>query len=274
MARDEEAERLLRRIGAMADEPFDLARAALALATFERPGVDLERYHRHLDELARDVGTVGATSLAARLDALNSTLIGAHGYAGDALNYDDMQNANLIRVIDRRKGLPVALGILYIHAARAQGWTMAGLAFPGHFLLRLGGGEGRLVIDPFHGGIVLAPQDLRDTLKAMSGNEAELQPEHYAEVSDRSILLRLQNNINLRLQRQNDFSAASAVVGRMLMIAPNTAPLWRESGMLNARAGQMRAAIDAIERYRDLETAPAARHEAAALLQRMRDQLN
>jgi regulator of sirC expression with transglutaminase-like and TPR domain len=151
---------------------------------------------------------------------------------------------------------------------------MSGLAFPGHFLLRFGGGGGRLVIDPFHGGAVLAPQDLRDRLKAMSGNDAELRPEHYAAVSDRAILLRLQNNINLRLQQQNDFAAASAVMARMLMIAPNTATLWREAGMVNARAGQMRAAIDAIERYRELETAPAARHEAAALLQRMRDQLN
>lgn len=276
MSRDGEAEANLRHIGATPDAPFDLARAALALATFERPRVGLDRYHRHLDELAGDVAAaaVAATTPEARLEALNATLIGAHGYTGDELNYDDMQNANLMRVIDRRKGLPVALGILYIHAARAQGWTMAGLAFPGHFLLRFGGGDGRLVIDPFHCGSILAPQDLRDRLKAMQGNDAELKPEHYAEVSDRSILLRLQNNINLRLQQQNDFEAAGAVVARMLMIAPDTAPLWREAGILNARAGKLRAAIEAIERYRDLETAPTARHEAAALLRRMRDQLN
>jgi len=274
MARDSEAERLLRHIGATQDEPFDLARAALALATFERPQVALDRYHAHLDELAHDVGAAGATTLEARLEALNSTLIGAHGYVGDALNYDDMQNANLMRVIDRRKGLPVALGILYIHAARAQGWTIAGLAFPGHFLLRLGGGNRRLMIDPFHGGAVMAPHDLRDRLKAMNGNDAELLPEHYAEVSDRSILLRLQNNINLRLQQQKKFAAASAVVERMLMIAPKAAALWREAGILNAHAGRLVAAIDAIEHYRDLQTTPTARHKAQALLQRMRDQLN
>jgi len=144
MLRDGEAEANLRHIGAAPDAPFDLARAALALATFERPRVGLERYHRHLDELAGDVAaaTVAATTPEARLEALNSTLIGAHGYSGDALNYDDMQNANLIRVIDRRKGLPVALGILYMHAGRAQGWPIEGLTVPGHFLLRLElGGE-------------------------------------------------------------------------------------------------------------------------------------
>jgi regulator of sirC expression with transglutaminase-like and TPR domain len=151
---------------------------------------------------------------------------------------------------------------------------MVGLAFPGHFLLRLGDGDGRLMIDPFHGGAALAPHDLRARLKAIGGNDAELLPEHYAEVSDRSILLRLQNNINLRLQQQKKFAAASGIVARMLMIAPQAAALWREAGILNAHAGTLMAAIDAIEHYRDLQTTPSARHKAEALLQRMRDRLN
>ena len=42
-------------------------------------------------------------------------------YRGDEETYDDLDNANLMRVIERRKGLPVALGILYLYAARSQG---------------------------------------------------------------------------------------------------------------------------------------------------------
>ena len=59
-----------------------------------------------------------------RVAALARTLVGRHGYAATTSTYDDLQNANLMRVIDRKRGLPVALGILYIHAARRQGWTM------------------------------------------------------------------------------------------------------------------------------------------------------
>jgi len=57
--------------------------------------------------------------------ALTQVMAEEHGYGGDRQHYDDLQNANLIRVIDRRRGLPVALGILYLHAARAQGWRAA-----------------------------------------------------------------------------------------------------------------------------------------------------
>lgn len=266
----------LRRIGAAPHAPFGIADAALALAVLDRPQVPLDRYRRHLDELAEDVmgrAPAGAGP-ADKVAALNDVLIDTHGYAGDQLNYDDLQNANLIRVIDRRKGLPVALGILYIHAARAQGWAMSGLAFPGHFLLRLDDGGGRLVLDPFHGGAVRAPHELRDLLKAMSGNDAELQPEHYAEVSDRDILLRLQNNIKLRLIQQNDPAGAEAIVARMQLLAPDQEGLWWESAVLNARAGRIQAAIASIERFLEIETRPGARHEAATLLQKLRDQLN
>ena len=61
-----------------------------------------------------------ARSPAARTGALNEIILLKNGYSGDELSYDDLQNANLMRVVDRRKGPPVALGILYIHAARAQ----------------------------------------------------------------------------------------------------------------------------------------------------------
>lgn len=88
------------------------------------------------------------------------------GYAGDVLTYDDLQNANLIRVIDRRKGLPVALGILWIHAARARGWRADGLAFPGHFLVRL---EHRVIVDPFNEGRLCDAAFLRRLLRATAG---------------------------------------------------------------------------------------------------------
>src|SRR3546814_8702530 len=58
--------------------------------------------------------------VAPRAIALAGVLLAEFGYHGDTESYDDPQNADLVRVIDRRMGLPVSLGVLYIHAARAQ----------------------------------------------------------------------------------------------------------------------------------------------------------
>src|ERR1043166_8515596 len=216
-----ECARFLRELGAANSPILPIGEAALGLASFERPRVHLGRYRQHLASLARDVGrhASAAGDLSSRAQALNEVILLKHGYSGDELTYDDLQNANLMRVVDRRKGLPVALGILYLHAARAQGWDSVGLGFPGHFLVRLTEGAERLILDPFHGGRVCDAAALRELLKAMAGQEVELSPQHYAPVADRDVLLRLQNNLKSRLLQAGQHELALQVVETMLMLA-------------------------------------------------------
>ena len=179
-----------------------------------------------------------------------------------------------MRVIDRRKGLPVVLGILFIHAGRAQGWEMAGLGFPGHFLVRLAGAGQQLILDPFHDGRVCGAAELRELLKALAGADAELRSEYYAPVSDRDVLLRLQNNLKSRLWRQQRHEPAVRVVETMLMLAPNAAELWLEAAMLYQHLGNIRASMAALGQYVERTPNGVARHQAAAMLQRLRTQLN
>src|SRR6266581_8808429 len=268
--------RFLRDLGASGERILPIAEAALALASFERPRVGPARYREHLHLLVRDVGrhAGAAGDLAARARALNEIILLKHGYSGDELTYDDLQNANLMRVVDRRKGLPVALGILYLHAARAQGWDSVGLGFPGHFLVRLTEGAERLILDPFHGGRVCDAATLRELLKAMAGQEVELMPEHYAPVADRDVLLRLQNNLKSRLLQAGRHERALRTVETMLLLAPDLAELWQEAGLLHARLGNMRAGVNALEQFIIRAPEGTARHQAAAILQQLKSKLN
>src|SRR5215831_8228286 len=177
---EETCANFLRELGASGERILPIAEAALALASFERPKVGPTRYREHLRLLAQDLGRHpgAAGNVAERARALNEVILLKHGYSGDTLTYDDLQNANLMRVVDRRKGLPVALGILYMHTGRAQGWETVGLAFPGHFLVRLSDGPDRVILDPFHGGRICTAAELRELLKASTGRDSELLPEH------------------------------------------------------------------------------------------------
>jgi regulator of sirC expression with transglutaminase-like and TPR domain len=271
-----EAEAILTRIARLPDAEIDLAEAALALAALDRPQVPLARYRAHLLELAAEAEAEAAAAATGveRAAALSKVLFERHGYGGDRLTYDDLQNANLMRVIDRRKGLPVALGILMIHTARAQGWDMVGLSFPAHFLVRLESGGDRLILDPFGRGRILDSADMRELIKEVAGEGAELKPSHYEPVGHRAVLLRLQNNIKTRLIKEQKLEEAARIVMRMLLFAPDEAQLWREAGLIAAHLGNLKRAIGLIETYRDKSPGEAQRRHAALLLQELAQKLH
>jgi regulator of sirC expression with transglutaminase-like and TPR domain len=272
----------LRHVGGQLDEEIDLAQTALLLAALDRPRVSLDRFRHHLNVLADDTARIFEDrgqddNLPVRIDTLNAVIYGRHEYQGDSLNYDDLQNANLMSVIDRQRGLPVALGILYMHCARSRGWQIEGLNFPGHFLLRMDAGDAgdeRAIIDPFHGGVQRNTAELRAMLKAICGADAELRPEYTRPVPNRMVLKRLQDNIKVRLLRDHHPKEALEIVETMLMFAPADADLWREAGILHADQGNLRAAILSLEQCLSLNNAPNARHEAATLLQQIQNHLN
>jgi len=269
----------LEALSTVADAEIDLADAALALACFDRPEVAPERYREHLALLARDVADRFAEAgtsdtIDGRCASINEILYVQEGYRGDDATYDDLQNANLMRVIDRRRGLPVALGILYIHAGRAQGWQVDGIAFPGHFLVRIDREGERAIVDPFHRGRPCDAAELRRLIKTAAGNDAELSPEFFEPVGNVDILLRLQNNMKIRHIRMGELAKAAEMVERMLLIAPARAELWRDVAMIHVRLDNLRRAVDSLERHIALETRDSLKHQSARLLQELRARLN
>ena len=187
--------------------------------------------------------------IRARGAALAHLLTAQYGFRGDAEDYDNPANANLIQVLERRRGLPVALGVLWLHAARAAGWPAHGVDFPAHFLIALEGAGGQLVADVFDGGRVLDAPALRALIKRVAGPEAELRPGLLRPAGSRAVLLRLQNNLRTRRLGAGDVPGALAATLDMLRIAPDQASLWREAGAMHQRLDQIAAALRCFERF-------------------------
>ncbi|HEX3575123.1 MAG TPA: transglutaminase-like domain-containing protein [Rhodopila sp.] len=243
-------------IGQLADSEIDIGNAALQLARVDAPDSDWKAAARHLSDLAHGAVqralSMHGEDLPARAAMLADLLAREFGYEGDLESYDDPANANLIRVIERRRGLPVALGVIWLHAARAAGWGSHGVDFPQHFLVALEGHKTQVVLDVFHGGQVMSARELRALLKQVEGESAELRPGLLQPMSTRRVLLRLQNNIMTRRLESGDLRGGLRCTEDMLLIAPDQAELWRQAGIMNQRLEQVAAARDCYQRFLEL----------------------
>lgn len=284
MAATDKTKAPLARIAAQADEAIDVAEAALVLASFDHPASDLQIYRDHLKAMAEAVHDAAA---ADGFDLENPTpedmartltkvLVEELRYAGDEETYDDLDNANLMRVVERRRGLPVSLGILYIFAARAQGWGASGLNFPGHFLIRLESRDGRrIIIDPFHGGRIMETQELRELLKLVRQDAgAELEAAHYKPVSNREVLIRLQNNVKTRRMELNEVAGALEALASMQVLDPDNATLWREAGVMHMRLGHLKHAVESFEGFIARSQDGPDRRKIGQVVQELRERLH
>lgn len=275
-------------VGLLPDVEIDIAGAALQLARIDAPDNDWRAVARHLSELAREAVAVARElprgDLPARAGALAGLITGRHRYRGDSDTYDDPANANLIRVVERRRGLPVALGILWLHCARAIGWGAHGIDFPGHFLLALEAEPlprqhrhptaQQVVLDVFAGGVPLEAKDLRTLLKHVAGPSVELKPGVLQPMSARRVLLRLQENIRVRRLRSDDVRGALSCTEDMLRISPDNAQLWREAAVMNQRLDHVAAALKCYSRFLNLVPEGDAAERTRAAMDELRARLN
>lgn len=271
-----ELRRRLRTTGTDDGDITDIAGAALDLAQLTYGHANREAYDRHVASLIEDVRAYAApnANVAEAHEALIQVISRRYGYGGSEDVFDDLDAANLMRVIDSRNGLPVAIGILYIHVAHAMGWRASGVDFPGRFLVRLEVTSERRVFDPFSDGRVLETRDLRDLLKSFAGMDAELEPIHYREASNREVLVRLMNNIKIRQLRRETFEDALQTIRDTLLVAPGDASLWREAGMIHNKLDQVKDAIMALEEFIRLDSGSETRYSTGVLLQQLRTKLN
>ena len=255
-------------LGLLDDEDIPLDQAALDLAALDHPGMSQDPYLDRLGELAEDILAAGgsATSAADRARVLAQVIGEDHGFAGDRDTYDDPANADMMAVLDRRRGLPVSLSILYVALARRVGWDADALNTPGHVIVSIGP-EPIVLIDPFNRG---APIDARQVASLLAGafgrGVAGSPAEHLAPMSNRAVLVRLLTNQATRAEQGDDKARARTLHERITTVAPAYPHAWWERARLELVARDVAAARASLGAMLETTRDPGLRLQVSAAL--------
>ena len=258
---------------------LDLAEAALLIAQEEQPDLDVAHYLKRLDQLADAVRAKLPESPTPqdRIKALNTQLFFEEGLRGNAGEYYDPRNSFLNEVLERKSGIPITLSVLYMEVGRRLGLSLAGVGFPGHFLVKYVGPDEECILDPFAGGAALTEEQLAAKLKSMYGDNNPFMaqiPQLLTPATKKEILIRMLRNLKGVYLQKGDFTRALSIIDRILLIAPDVAIEVRDRGAVQQRLGRMQGAVRDFKKY--LKLAPNAEDAAniRALIQRSVAQLN
>ena len=154
----------------------DAAEEELALAlSAELRDTDREGALARLDRLGEELSAIASGDPETEARAAGELLGGIHDLHGDQDEYDNPRNSMLDLVLERRRGLPIALSVVYVAAARRAGIPLAGVGLPGHFVVGHFGASPPLLLDPFRRGVRVETDAPRQLLRPWTPQETALR---------------------------------------------------------------------------------------------------
>lgn len=238
------------------DAEFHLCEAAASLGQDEYPGLDVQQVLADIDALQERLRQRLPADASAmhRLRLLNHFFFQDLHFGGNLNHYDDPDNSYLHRVLERRRGIPVSLAVLWLELAQGLGLAAHGVGFPGHFLVKVNLPQAQVVIDPFSGES-LSREVLQARLEAWRGSHglpgpSELPLAHYLQVMPaREIMARMLRNLKEIHRAQSDWHRLVAVENRLLVLLPQAWDEYRDRGLAQAELGLLAPAVRDLETY-------------------------
>jgi regulator of sirC expression with transglutaminase-like and TPR domain len=238
------------------DEQFPLLEAAICLAQDEYPDLDVQQVLGDVDQLlARLKRRLPSDAPALqRLRLLNQFFFRDLSFGGNLNDYYDPDNSYISAVLKTRRGIPITLAVLWLELASGLGLQANGVAFPGHFMVKVNLPKGQVVMDPFTGQS-LSREELSERLEPLrhrSGlaDDFEVPMGLYLQAAaPREIIARMLRNLKEIHQSQQDWARLIAVLDRLVLVNPRSWPDYRDRGLAWAAQGQPRRALSDLETY-------------------------
>lgn len=264
---------------AMLQQPetdWDLCHAGLLIAAQLQPELDIQFYQARLEEMSAAIQhrTSADQDVQTRVRQLNQYFYEELGFAGDKQDYYSPDNSLLNLVIDRRRGIPISLAVIYLKFASVIGLDAFGIAFPGHYLVGVHAEEDDMILDPFDHGRQLDHNQLRNMLQQLThvhADEIVLEKNLLPAAKSESVVRMLRNLKQIYIEAQK-VELSLTCIEMILSIMPEAPDELRDRGMIYQHIEYTQGAINDLTHYLKLVPDAEERNVIEALLESLQTQ--
>lgn len=237
------------------DAEFPLLEAAASLAMDAYPALDMQGFLGDMDLLAARLARKAGQEASAlqRLRLLNEFFFQDLGFVGNVNDYYDAENSYLSSVLRSRRGIPISLAVLWLELAQSLSLKAQGVAFPGHFMVKVLLPRGQVLIDPFTGQS-LSREDLLERLAPFRADAisdtTEIPLGLYLQTAQpRDIIVRMLRNLKEIHTADGQWHRLLAVQERLVIVLPKAWDEVRDRGLAHAQCGHAALAVADLETY-------------------------
>ncbi|MDG1724698.1 MAG: transglutaminase-like domain-containing protein [Bacteroidia bacterium] len=213
-------------------EEQDLLDGVFIINKILDPNIDRQHIENQLDKIKLDTWLELNYDLTSfeKVKILNRIIFDVHKFTGDTENYHHSKNSFLSSVLERKKGNPISLAVVYCIIAQRLNIPIYGVNLPQHFILgyvkdlewppllrfndeSLSKGsqynEILFYINPFNNGLIFNQENILKFLKQL---KLEVKEDYFKICENRDIIIRILRNLEVSFSKENNHSKKDQVL--------------------------------------------------------------
>lgn len=202
----------------------DLLGAVIEIARIRFPDIERQEIENAIDKIKLDAWLEMHYDLTSyeKVRILNHIFYNVHKFQGDSEDYHNADNSFINKVLERHRGNPISLAIIYSIVAQKLNIPIYGVNLPQHFVLgykagddleiikayndsselnQSPGSEILFYINPFSQGLVLSHQSIYEFLKQIN---VEPRDEYFNVCSNVEIIQRILRNLIYTYEKEKN----------------------------------------------------------------------
>jgi regulator of sirC expression with transglutaminase-like and TPR domain len=232
------------------NSPDALLHGSVAVSMHQLNSVDPQRVDKNLQSYVDVIrARVRGSQPQALLAHMHEYLFEELKFAGNTLDYYNTANSYLPAVLETKLGLPISLCLIYKAVAERLGFRTWGVGLPGHFLCGVELEGSRMLVDPFAAGRILTPDEARERMREIFGEEAEWSEDLLKPASNRHWLTRMLQNLLNIFGSSGAYSDVAAMLEMEILLWPDQMRLQRDLALVLARLGMTEPASKWLDNY-------------------------